>query len=151
MSVSPGSETSLPFSLNFLTDVAITFKLEPFIQEVLNAMSLGAGTIEFNFVDDATISQLNQTYLNHEGPTDIITFNLGDDVTLMGDIYIGVGQAARNAAEFKGTLDDEIKLLIVHGILHLMGFEDNTKAKKAEMDREQNRILEKIHGQSAKR
>ena len=74
-----------------------------------------------------------------------MTFNLeekGDPIT--GDIYISTQTAQRNALIHKQSLNNEIKLLIVHGILHLLGYEDSTKKEKETMQKEEKRILSKI-------
>jgi probable rRNA maturation factor len=76
------------------------------------------------WLDDAGITRMNEEYLEHEGPTDVISFHLYEhDEVPVGDIYIGFEQAARQAAAFDTTLDEELMRLAVHGVLHVLGFE----------------------------
>ena len=100
---------------------------------------------EFTFLTPEDIQAINKQYLNHDYPTDIISFNLSDeDEPIHGDIYICPRIAKKNALAYKSTFENEIKLLIVHGILHLLGYEDYTDAQKAKMDLEQTRIINSI-------
>ncbi len=102
------------------------------------------GVFEFTFVDNTTIRKLNHLYFKKKGTTDIISFNLGTETEILGDIYIAVDVAKQNAKRFGNTFDNEIKLLLAHGILHLLGYRDYSDEERHEMEWEQNRLLEEL-------
>lgn len=86
---------------------------------------------------DRRIAQLHKRFMNIAGPTDVITFQ-------HGEIIVSVETAQRQAAQFGTSPDDEIRLYILHGILHLRGFDDTTFASTREMARMQERIFRKL-------
>ena len=85
-------------------------------------------------VSDRRMAALHKQFMNIDGPTDVLTFQ-------HGEIFISVETAQENAAEFGTTTDDEIRLYIVHGLLHLRGFDDLTPAEARRMDSVQQRIV----------
>jgi len=85
---------------------------------------------------------MNTQFLERSYSTDILTFNLGTIENPIADIYISVDQAQKNAKMFKQSLNEEIKLLIVHGILHILDYRDYTKKEKQVMEEEQTRLLQ---------
>ena len=85
-------------------------------------------------VSDRRIADLHQKFMGIAGPTDVITFQ-------HGEIFVSVETAARQAAEFRTSLERELRLYVVHGILHLLGFEDTTEAAAHEMERAQEQVL----------
>jgi probable rRNA maturation factor len=79
------------------------------------------GELSITFVDDKEIKGMNKKYTNKDGVTDVLSFHFDDTPELLGDIYISVPQAKRQK---EGNLLSELKLLTVHGILHLAGYDD---------------------------
>lgn len=99
-------------------------RVEAAVRHVLRAEGVEAAEISIALVSDAEIAALNQDYLQHEGPTDVISFALHEEgEPPLGDIYIGVDQAARQAVEFGATPAEEVIRLAVHGTLHVLGYE----------------------------
>ncbi len=89
------------------------------------------GILNYILTNDDILVQLNKEYLRHFTLTDIITFDLSEsDELLTGDIYISVDRARENAKKFKDSLSNEIKRLMIHGILHLMGYKDKSQSRK---------------------
>ena len=86
----------------------------------LSSQPAVAVELSVTFVSDEEIGELNTRYLRRSGPTDVLAFSLGDD-PLVGDIYISVETARRNAMEFDVPLIEELLRLVVHGTLHVMG------------------------------
>lgn len=83
---------------------------------------VGEADISVTLLDDAEISQLNQRFLSHHGPTDVISFPLYEDgEPVMGDIYIGFQQAERQADAHDVALAEELARLAIHGVLHVLG------------------------------
>jgi len=87
-------------------------------------------------VSDRKIAALHRQFMNEPGPTDVITFH-------HGEIFISAEMARRNAQRFKNPLTRELHLYIVHGLLHLCGFDDRTPASARNMERIQQKIVTK--------
>ena len=94
------------------------------------------------FVDDVRIQELNKQFLGRDRPTDVIAFDLSDSPEkLEGEIYVSVDTAQRQAHEYGVTFWNELCRLAVHGVLHLLGFDDATDAQKRRMTEQEDRIL----------
>ena len=89
-------------------------------------------------VDDDRITSLNWRLLRHEGPTDVISFEAEEGE---GEIIVGVDVAERQAAEAGHSLTDELRYLLAHGALHVLGYDDSTPEQRAAMLRRQDEIL----------
>ncbi|HEX6370992.1 MAG TPA: rRNA maturation RNase YbeY [Longimicrobium sp.] len=99
-------------------------RVEAAVRHVLRAEGVEAAEISVALVSDGEIAALNQQYLSHEGPTDVISFGLHDrGEPPLGDVYVGVDQAARQAAGFGASVAEEVLRLAVHGTLHVLGYE----------------------------
>ena len=118
--------------------------LQIFVQKVLAHLSIDHGTFEFTLVDADTIVSLNTQHLKRDYVTDIISFNLGTADDIEGDVYICVAKAEENALELGINPHEEIRRLVVHGILHLLDYEDYTPEDQAEMFKVQESILEAL-------
>jgi probable rRNA maturation factor len=94
----------------------------------------GLNEIDALLVSDKRIAQIHRRFMNEIGPTDVITFQ-------HGEIFISTETARRQARQFGTTLDHELRLYLVHGLLHLHGFDDKTPEAAAEMKRVQERIV----------
>jgi len=103
--------------------------------------------LEVALVDDATIARLNRRYLGHRGPTDVITFPGGTAPgdRVLGEIVISVPRAREQAHRAGWSLRREVALLLVHGILHLRGYDDLTPTGAARMRARERVILARIH------
>lgn len=99
-------------------------------EAVLKGERIAAAKISLAFVDDATSERVNRQFLEHEGPTDVITFPLGSK-PLQGELVIGAEVAGRVAAEQGHDVQHELALYVIHGVLHLCGYDD----KKPEPER----------------
>ena len=104
-------------------------------------------------VDDETIARYNETYLSHRGPTDVISFpqREGDLPSprkeLLGDVMVSVERAAEQAEQYGHGIEEEVVLLVIHGLHHLLGWDDQTPRERAEMEREQQRLLQECYRQ----
>ncbi len=96
------------------------------------------------FVNESRMAQLNKTHLQHEGPTDIITFDYCTLTLLHGELVICPAVASKHAQQYSATLGRELARYIIHGVLHLRGFDDQTPAARRKMKREENRLLQKL-------
>ena len=92
-------------------------------------------------VDDATITQLNREFHQTDGPTDILSFDYGDGV---GELIISVERALAQAGQFRSTPARELALYVIHGILHLHGYDDLTPCPRARMRAAERRLLKAV-------
>lgn len=100
-----------------------------------------AGNINFIFCSDSYLLEINKTYLNHNYFTDIITFNNNQGNVISGDIYISIDTVVRNSNFYNVTPTEELRRVIIHGILHLLGFDDFTISQKLEMTSKEDEAL----------
>lgn len=89
-------------------------------------------------VSDRRIAEIHRQFMADPTPTDVITFD-------HGEIVISTETAKRQARQFRTSLEDELRLYLVHGLLHLCGFDDKTRQGAAEMKRVQEKVLSTIH------
>ena len=119
-------------------------RLKQWINAVIEKKKRKAGDIAFIFCSDAYLLTINQQYLNHNTYTDIITFDYSKENTRLpvsGDIFISIERVKENALKYSGTFDNELNRILIHGILHLLGHADKTKADKAEMTKQEENCL----------
>lgn len=117
-------------------------RLKEGVQRVLAGEGIAKATISLAVVDDPTMHELNRKYLNHDYPTDVLSFLLEeDDEHLEGEIIISADYAAREAAHFQWTPQDEMLLYVIHGTLHLAGYDDLEPELKAEMRAKEREYL----------
>jgi rRNA maturation RNase YbeY len=108
---------------------------------VLNEVCYKKIDLNFIFCNNQTLNDFKLKYFNDDALTDIVTFPIRNDSELEAEIYISHEMASQNAKEFKVSLNNEMSRLIVHGILHLIGFNDTTKEKKKEMFEKQEQVI----------
>ena len=99
------------------------------------------GDISVIFCSDPYILDVNLKYLQHDYYTDIITFDYCEGDTLSGDLFISIDSVRENAAFYKTEFEEELNRVIVHGVLHLIGYDDHSEADKKEMRSKENYYL----------
>jgi rRNA maturation RNase YbeY len=99
------------------------------------------GDVNVIYMDDSEIRILNDEYLGHDYATDVLSFTI-EEKPLLGEIYIGVETARRQACEYEVSLSNEILRLAAHGALHLAGYEDDTPEKREQMRRLEDKYIE---------
>ena len=136
-------------------------------------LQLGASGIEGEaelsviFVDEAHMADLNQRHMGHEGPTDVLSFPIDgtpdpmptglpaaggpsfdadDQPLLLGDVVVCPSVAAQQAPEHAGSYDDEVALLIVHGVLHVLGMDHAEDGERLAMQARERDLLDRFHG-----
>lgn len=128
-------------SISFIDLDVIDFSFKQFVFNVVKHLNIAKGSIDIQFVSKQFIQNMHTKYLNNPNVTDVISFNLGDQSNLMADIYICVYQAKKNASLYQVTLINELKRLIVHGLLHCMGYNDIKETERKVMIDLQENIL----------
>jgi len=99
------------------------------------------GDISFIFCDDDYLLKINSEFLDHDTYTDIITFNYSIGNELISEIYISTERVEENAVKYKQTFENEIHRVIIHGVLHLCGYNDKLKEEKQIMRDKENHYL----------
>ena len=108
-------------------------KLVKWIGDVVSSEGFQVGEINYIFCDDSYLNKINQEFLNHDTFTDVISFDytLGKEVG--GDIFISIERVLENAEKFNEVFENELHRVMIHGILHFMGYKDKTKKEKTLM------------------
>lgn len=117
-------------------------KLAEWISNVISSEDFEVGEINYIFCDDIYLHKINQEFLKHDTYTDIISFDytLGKEVG--GDIFISIERVLENAEKFDEVFENELHRVMIHGILHFMGYKDKTKKEKTLMrTREDEKIF----------
>lgn len=114
------------------------------IKYLISELNLTVSSVEINFVSGNVIQNINKKYLKHNYITDIITFSYSSEgEPVDAEIFICSQAAKENSVKYKVTLDEEITRLIVHGFLHIVGFDDQTDYKRRKMRAKENELLSK--------
>ncbi len=111
------------------------------IKQVILMEEKRVGDISFIFCSDEYLLDVNKKYLNHDFYTDVITFDDVEGTMINGDIFISVDRVKENSMEFQTNFMNEIHRIIIHGVLHLLGYKDKTKKDKYLMTEKENIYL----------
>ena len=135
------------FSENITYKLKDKRKIQKWIKLVIEGEKKKAGDINYIFCDDAFLVEMNIKYLNHDTLTDIITFNYNEESenSINGDIYISIDRVKENSVEYNVPFNTELDRVIIHGVLHLLGFKDKTKADKKNMREKEDNSLSLLH------
>ncbi|MEK7313930.1 MAG: rRNA maturation RNase YbeY [Deltaproteobacteria bacterium] len=115
-------------------------RVKKIAQAILKALGLNGSLLSVLITDDLGIRELNKTFRNIDRPTDCLSFPSGDDVQL-GDIVISIDKAVAQAKEFKVSLEGEMKRLLAHSVLHLMGFDHAKGGRQARLMKEKEEAV----------
>ncbi len=118
------------------------------VAAVTEDAGVATGEISVTFVDAPAMAALNETHLDRAGPTDVITFNLSEPSEPLGDVYICPEVAAASAREWGVELREELLRLVIHGVLHVVGYDHPEGAERleSEMFRRQEELLTRFLG-----
>ncbi|MCF0065734.1 rRNA maturation RNase YbeY [Dyadobacter chenwenxiniae] len=133
--------------LNFFTenvdfDLLRPVKTKKWIKNTSLSEGYEIADLNYIFCDDEYLLEINKQYLDHDYFTDIITFdNSEEDNVIEGDIYISVDRVKENAATFEADFETEMRRVLIHGLLHLMGYDDTDEKLKAAMRAKEDQYL----------
>ena len=119
-------------------------KAEKTIEEVIRNESKVSGEINIIITNDEIIREMNRQFLRHNYNTDVIAFNYNEGSYINGEIYISIDTVKRNSSEYKVYLKEEVLRVIIHGILHLLGFNDTEKSEREKMKKMEDFWLQKF-------
>lgn len=140
----PGIHRHEP-SVNFASH-NIDFKLKAekritaWVIETIEAEGYELDRIDFIFCSDDFLLDINRTHLHHDEYTDIITFPLEEN-PITGEIYISVDRVKENAASFQTSFDNELRRVMIHGVLHLCGYDDHEEGEIEEIREKEDKYL----------
>ncbi len=142
-------------AINFITqhikfDLQQKMAVKNWIKAVIESKNKKLGELSFVFTSDEELLKVNQQYLNHNTFTDIITFDNSSKNLVNGDIIISVDRVYENSNKFKVEPEEEMKRVIIHGVLHLLGFKDKKKSDAEQMRKAENRALNLFYNLSNK-
>ena len=118
--------------------------LEPWIKTVITKENKTLGELNYIFCTDEYLLEKNQTFLNHNTYTDIITFDYSEENQISGDIFISIERVKENARKFAVEFETELKRVMIHGVLHLIGYKDKSEDEQKLMREKENFYLEEI-------
>jgi rRNA maturation RNase YbeY len=129
----------------FAEDVDLPIELsevsKKWIVNIINSFDKNIGDIIFVFCSDKHILKVNNDFLKHDYYTDIITFDYCKKNIVSGDLVISTDTVKSNALKFNKEFKDELHRVVIHGILHLLGFKDATDSEKTEMRNQEDKAL----------
>ena len=111
-------------------------KFKAWLKKVADKEGFNINNLNYIFCSDEYLHKINLAYLDHDTYTDIITFdNSEEESTIEGDIFVSIERVRENSQTLNTIFEEEVKRVIVHGLLHLCGYNDHTPEDKAEMRR----------------
>ncbi|MDF1575490.1 MAG: rRNA maturation RNase YbeY [Bacteroidales bacterium] len=111
------------------------------VKEWIESHQAVCGDIAYVFTSNKHIKLINQEYLNHNYFTDVISFDYTEGKKISGDIFISVDQVRKNAVKFNTEVEEEIRRVMIHGVIHLMGYKDANEQERKTMHQLENEAL----------
>jgi probable rRNA maturation factor len=115
------------------------------ISLVIESEAKKEGDINYIFCNDDYLVSINQQYLNHDTLTDIISFDYSVGNELHGDVFISIERVSENAIDFKVDFNEELKRVMIHGILHYCGYKDKTESDEQIMRKKEEEKMKMFH------
>lgn len=134
---------SFNYECDFVLDNESAFA--DWITKVIKSEIKNEGEINYIFCDDEYLLEINQQYLDHDTLTDIISFDYSVGNELHGDIFISIERVKDNAADFNVSFEDELKRVMVHGVLHYCGYKDKSDADELLMRAKEEEKMKMFH------
>jgi len=135
--------------INFYSENDFEFQEEKsfdtWIRKVISSEEKQLGEINYIFCDDHYLYKINLKFLDHDTYTDIISFDNSERDELNGDIFISIDRVTENAKEYNVDFSDELKRVMIHGILHLCGYGDKTESEAALMRQKEDEKIALFH------
>ena len=120
--------------------------IESWVQKMILIHECEEGEVNYIFCDDVYLHKLNMEFLKHDTLTDIISFDNSMGKLINGDIYISIERIVENAKDYKVSFSEELQRVMIHGVLHCLGFKDKTEEDQKEMTIQENKALFVLNG-----
>ena len=136
---------SIDFVYN--TDFELSNKehVSDWVLRVVNSKGYNLGDIVYAFFNDEDLKSLNIRFLNHDYYTDVISFDETADQIVSGNIAISIDRVKENASQIGVDFEEELHRVMIHGVLHFIGFNDKTNAEKKEIREQEALALSMFH------
>ncbi|WP_298779415.1 rRNA maturation RNase YbeY [uncultured Polaribacter sp.] len=133
-------------SFNYETEFKINDEnsIEIWIEKIISDNGFKVGEINYIFCNDEYLHKLNVEFLQHDTLTDIISFDNSLGKLISGDIFISVERVEDNAKDFEVSFEEELHRVMIHGVLHYMGFKDKSESEKKAMRIAENTALSSL-------
>ena len=135
--------------ISFNYELEFTIENETLIADWLSEVILSEnkkeGEINYIFCNDDYLLEINQQYLDHDTLTDIISFDYSIGNELHGDVFISIERVRENATDFKVSFEEELKRVLVHGVLHYCGYKDKTEEDEKAMRLKEDEKIKMFH------
>lgn len=135
----------IEYSYNTDFDLTQADEISLWLQNVAKSENFEIADLNYVFVSDEELYEMNVKYLNHNTLTDIITFNYVENEIVSGDIFISVDRVKENAVDFNVSFENELLRVMVHGLLHLMNYNDKTDEEQDMMTLKEDEKLKMFH------
>jgi probable rRNA maturation factor len=134
-------------SFNYETDFLLENEnqYEAWISVVINSENFDEGEINYIFCDDEYLHKINVDYLDHDTLTDIISFDYTVGNLIQGDVFISVERVRENAHDFNVSFEEELKRVVVHGVLHYCGYQDKSPKDQILMRLKEEEKMKMFH------
>lgn len=117
-------------------------RLSSWINRIAKKEGFSISSLLFVFCTDEYVHEMNKKFLNHDDLTDILTFDLSNkEEGLLGEVYISIDRVKDNAYKYKTSFAEELRRVIIHGALHLMGYDDKSPSKARQMREKEDASL----------
>ena len=120
-------------------------KTTTWIEPVVVSEGFVIGEINYIFCDDLYLNHINKEFLKHDFFTDIISFDYSLGKQINGDIYISIDRVLDNAEQYNVTFENELRRVMIHGVLHYMGYKDKTTEEKKVMRLKENTSIDLLN------
>jgi probable rRNA maturation factor len=138
-----------PSTINFYSENSFLLeeqeKYAHWIERVIISEGKKLEEISYIFCDDDYLLKLNEEYLDHDTYTDIITFDYSVGKILQGDIYVSTERVEENAREYNVSFEEELRRVLIHGVLHLAGYKDKTDEESSLMRKKEEEKMQLFH------
>jgi len=124
--------------------------VKSWLKQIIESRNKSVGEISIVMCSDKLLLETNQKYLNHDYYTDIITFDYTEEDQISGDLMISYERVKENAKKENVAVQEELRRVMVHGVLHLLGFKDKSEREAAEMRAQEDAALDLFHVEHSK-
>lgn len=135
----------IEYTYNTDFDLTQADEISLWLQNVAKSENFEISDLNYVFVSDEELYEMNVKYLNHNTLTDVITFNYVENEIVSGDIFISVDRVKENAVVFNVSFENELLRVMVHGLLHLMNYNDKTDEEQELMTLKEDEKLKMFH------